>query len=155
MPQLNTTADFPFGIWSRTCCITNLKNTSGKKTDPLSVTHLKPKHSGAIRNLMLWKRFLIYDWGFLNPKPQENTYNKKFIFDIMLSVLKFIHGRMLVRGQSKKKTNYNNRIISEWLTKEITQKFIQLWITVDTFVISDRQCEIKHTLKSNPSLRLH
>lgn len=61
---------------------------------------------------------------------------------------------MLVRGQSQK-NNYNHRIISKRLTKEIAQTFIQLWITVDTFVISDRQCEIKHRLKSNPSLRLH
>lgn len=61
---------------------------------------------------------------------------------------------MLVRGQSQK-NNYNHRLISKRLRKEIAQKFIQLWITVDTFVISDRQCEIKHTLKSNPSLRLH
>lgn len=73
----------------------------------------------------------------------------------MLAVLNnFIYVGMLIRGQ-RQKNKYNHRITSKRLRKEVAQKCIQSWITVDTFVISDRQCEIKHKLKSNPSLRLH
>lgn len=53
MLQLNITADLPFGTWCSTCCIRDLKNTSGKKTDQTSVMHLKSKHSEAISKLML------------------------------------------------------------------------------------------------------
>lgn len=59
VPQLNISADFPFGIWYSTCYITELKNTSGKKTNQVSVMHLKSKHPEAIRNLMLLKTFSI------------------------------------------------------------------------------------------------
>lgn len=72
MLKLNITADFPFGIWQSTCCITELKNIR-KETGQMSVMHLKYKHSEAIRNFMLLWEVLLCDWELLNPNAEENT----------------------------------------------------------------------------------
>jgi len=65
----------------------------------------------------------------------------------MLSVLNnFIYAEILVKGQ-RQQNKYKHRIMSKRLRKELAQKCIQSWITVDTFLFSDRQCEIKHKLK--------
>lgn len=80
---------------------------------------------------------------------------ESFRLNVMLSLLNnSICEGMLVRGQNQK-NKHRQGIISKRLREEVAQKCIQSWIAVDTFVISDKQCEIKHKLKSNLSLRLY